>query len=93
MAAWESEADRQARYAREDARRRAAQRAADDSITWGDAADWSLDVLNSFLAPGPQPGGKLVINDQRQSTGFSLEEQWPWIALGGLGVILLVKRN
>jgi hypothetical protein len=72
----------------------------DDELEWSEVGrtvlDWGTDVLGAFLTPPKRrPPGLNIKYAQtaRADTGFNLERQWPWLALGGVGIVLLMKRS
>jgi hypothetical protein len=69
-----------------------------DEFEWSEVGEGVLDFFTAFtkgwLAPTSEPRGPNInIAARERKTGFDLQRQWPWLALGGLGVVLLSRRR
>lgn len=71
-----------------------------DEFEWAKWGNEALDFFSAFtsglLGPTSGPRGpniNVAAREKRErKTGFDFKEQWPWLALGGLGIVLLTRR-
>jgi hypothetical protein len=70
----------------------------ENGIEWSGVGEGLLDFFTAFSSGWTSPtssprGPNYNIQTRERKTGFDWKKQWPWLALGGVGIVLLSRRN